>query len=271
MGLLNQEERQKLIDLLCQLPGIDTYPHMRSWLVATLPEDLRNAIVYVNAAKYDVANIVDMVSGDTWCQLPDDSYPVLIVIVNAINMVRGSRLAGKLHKLMNILRDKFGLPPMETLVPKFTQSLPDQFMQRLYDLITLLPILKTKLDGIRGIFGRYLLKQKCQAANARLINLCTPVREFTIILERSEDLKVKNNRSSLRSSLYAFNNQTKIVEDSIGWFSAEYGIVEEEKQPVEERKKIQEELGILIKDCEPVLEAAEILYSLLSAYYASKQ
>src|SRR5438270_13720838 len=149
MGLLNQDERQKLIDLLCQLPGVETYlPVVRDNLVATLPGDLRQNMIFINATKTDITRIVDEVSSDLWARakLPDGSYPLLVVIKNAINMVRGSPLEPELYKQNNMQRAKFGLPLEEIPGPKPPQ-LPDEFLQKLYSFIELLPILKNELDG----------------------------------------------------------------------------------------------------------------------------
>lgn len=116
MELLSQNERQELIDLLCQLPGIE-HLQVRSSLIATLPNDLQNMIVYINSARVDIASIVDVTSSDAWFLLPDGSYPLLVVLVNAINMVRGSQLESKLQNLMNSLRVRLGLPSKEIISP----------------------------------------------------------------------------------------------------------------------------------------------------------
>ncbi len=112
MGLLNLDERQKFIDLLCQLPDIKYFP-VRSSLVVTLPEDLQNSIVYINAIRPDIESIVDRISDDVWSRsrLPNDSYPILEVIKIAISWIRGSQVEFELQDLMSVLRERLGLPP----------------------------------------------------------------------------------------------------------------------------------------------------------------
>jgi hypothetical protein len=152
MELLNQDERQKLIDLLCQLPGIESYLiYVQSQLVVGLPDDLRKNIISIGAPIPNITNIVDAVTHDAWAKarLFNDSYPILVVIKNAMNMVRGgSPLETELQNLMRKLSERLGVSPKETPNLEPPQS-SDRFLQQLNIFIDdQLPILKNELNTL---------------------------------------------------------------------------------------------------------------------------
>lgn len=260
MGLLIQGERQVLIDLLCKLPGIDVYPHVRHSLTATLPDDLRNTIMYSNALNTDIASIVDMVTEDAWCQLPDGTYPILVVLENALNKVRGSQLEPKLLSQMNIRRERFGLPlkEMQGITPP--EPFLDDFLQKLYDLIHLMPTLQNILRETSTIFGRYLVKPRCKAVNARLTLARTPVREFAVTLEQTDNPKVKAYYGWLANALLGFKNQAMVVEGNISQFCDMYGILTGLNQPAASRQDIQNQIFVLLQYSESVVNTAQSLY-----------
>lgn len=265
MVLLIQGERQVIVDLLCKLPGIDVYPHVRHSLTATLPADLRHSIPYTNTLNIDIASIVDMVTEDAWSQLPDGSYPILIVLENALNKVRGSGLGNKLFDQMNILRARFGLPlkEIQNIVPP--EPFFDVFLQNLYDLIHELPTLQDVLRETANDFGHYILKPRCKTVNARFIEACSPVQEFIAVLEQSDNLQVKAHRGWLSNALLGFNNQAKVVEATISQFCDLYGTSTPMNQPEESRREIRQQLDMLMRCSESVLKTADSLYSDLSS------
>jgi hypothetical protein len=223
-------------------------------------------MIFINATKTDITCIVDEVSNDlwAWAKLPDGSYPLLVVIKNAINMVRGSQLEPELYKQNNIQRAKFGLPPEEISGPKPPQ-LPDEFMQKLYSFIELLPILKTELNSIRAAFGCYIRKPNCDDQHAHLTEICAHVREFLSLLgeEQSNDLKVKARGGTLKSALRDFKNQEDVVGKAIKRFCEDHGAKIREHQPADAREDIQSQLDALIGYSESALDKAGRLYNQL--------
>jgi hypothetical protein len=265
MVLLIQGERQVIIDLLSKLPGIDVYPHVRHSLTATLPADLRNSIPYTNTLNIDIAGIVDMVTEDTWTQLPDGSYPILVVLENALNKVRGSELGNKLFNQMNVLRTRLGLPLIEIQSITPPEPFLDDFLQKLYDFIHQIPILKDLLRETSNAFGHYILKPRCKTVNARFIEACSPVHEFTAVLEQSDNLQVKAHRGWLSNALLGFNNQAKVIVATISEFCDMYGTSTPMNQPDESRREIRQQLDKLMRCSESVLTTAKILYRDLSS------
>jgi hypothetical protein len=110
MGLLTQEERQKLIELLLRLPDIGI-PSIRNTLVAGLPPTLVNLIPFSGIPNADITSLVHTVDSEE-TKSDDHSWPVLIVIENAIYAVRGSRLAGELQNLRDILKLRIAQSPI---------------------------------------------------------------------------------------------------------------------------------------------------------------
>src|SRR4051812_44057965 len=92
-------ERRQLIDLLLKLPNMGNAA-ARRLLVASLPRALQDAIPAADAAGQHIANIVDTVNNDPYVQLADGSWPVMIVIEDAMYMVRGTTLENDLKALL---------------------------------------------------------------------------------------------------------------------------------------------------------------------------
>ena len=98
MGLLTRSERQRLMELLLRIPNTNGAAG-RQLLLVDLPKDLQVAIPFDNSATIHIANIIDIVSGEAFARLADGSIPLLVVIENAVFMVRTSALAGQLQVL----------------------------------------------------------------------------------------------------------------------------------------------------------------------------
>lgn len=263
MELFQLGELQELIDLLCKIPRIE-YPTVRYSLTATLPDDLRTAIEITNIPRVDIESIVEMVVSYAWFQLVDDRYPILVVIENAINKVRGSQLEGKLYIRLNTLRILLSLPPLDLPDHQTPQLSIDYFSQKLDDLIDLMsqskdriPSLEDELQDIRKFFNQKVLKPRCIAASTHLTKACAPIREFATILEETKDLVIKRRRVWLMNALRGFDDQAKVVENSIGQFCREYGT--KSQQPAEKRGEIQQQFTILIQNYRSVLEMARKL------------
>ncbi|MFZ4656203.1 MAG: hypothetical protein ACOYNY_04295 [Caldilineaceae bacterium] len=99
MGLLNRQQRNTLIALLQQLPNVSDVS-ARDVLLATLPTGLQTSIRSVSVSINQIHHIVDITEHDTWAPLPDGSYPITIVIQNAVSLVVGSTLAGHLQTFL---------------------------------------------------------------------------------------------------------------------------------------------------------------------------
>lgn len=107
MSLLTRPQRRQLEELLMRLPNINGAAS-RNLLLADLPRDLTRTIEFDAAAGTHVANIVSVANDDTWARLPDGTVPLLLVIENAIDMVRGSGLAAELQKFHDTIQS---VPP----------------------------------------------------------------------------------------------------------------------------------------------------------------
>ena len=107
MALLTRAERQKLIELLLQLPN-SSNPAARSLLLADLPPQLQYAIAFEPAPANHIASIVNIVTSDAWEQLPDSTIPLQVVIENAIFSVRGSQLAVQLQSFLATVKTRSG-------------------------------------------------------------------------------------------------------------------------------------------------------------------
>ncbi|MFO7169267.1 MAG: hypothetical protein DIU80_014680 [Chloroflexota bacterium] len=97
MSLLTSEERDKLIDLLAQLPNVET-PAVRNSLLVGMPDSTRLNIQSAGIPLIDLRSMVEIADSDS-AQQADGSWPILRVITNAVRMVRGSALAIKLQQL----------------------------------------------------------------------------------------------------------------------------------------------------------------------------
>jgi hypothetical protein len=188
----------------------------------------------------------------------------LEVIKIAISWVRGSQVESELRNLMSMLRERLGLLPEKTPGPETPLS-PDQFVQKLYHFIRLMPALKIVLDDIHEAFARYVIKPDCYAEQVRLTRVCTPIHEFLSILgeEQSKNLKVKARGGLLKSALLDFNKHQEEVEKQIRHFCDRYGAEIRANQPVDAREDIQLQLDKLIRCYELVLKMAGSLYTQL--------
>lgn len=106
MGLLEGDERQRLIAILLRLPHIGD-PDLRAILVANLPNTLQNTISANRAAAVIfVPQLIDMVDGETWAQLLNKAWSVIFVVENALNMVRGAQIEEELQALLDTLKTR---------------------------------------------------------------------------------------------------------------------------------------------------------------------
>jgi len=105
MGLLQGDERQNLIDRLLRLPNIRETGVRRS-LVAGLPEALRNSVAASDVPQIEVMSIIEVVDGDTWGQLPGESWSIIKVVENAVVLVRGSKVGVELERLSSTLKSR---------------------------------------------------------------------------------------------------------------------------------------------------------------------
>lgn len=146
MGVVTRSERQQLIELLLQLPNINNAA-ARNLLLADLPRDLQNAVAFDSSPSVHIANIVELVNSTVFNRLSDGSVPLLIVIENAMFMVRGSALGRQLQGLYKVVQLRTQDPPGQTsiyydrnqqpsLVPRGQpQSLAPDQQQQLYEAL----------------------------------------------------------------------------------------------------------------------------------------
>jgi nucleoside phosphorylase len=103
MGLLKQEERYTLTDLLSKLPSI-AYPSVRNQLLSGISQDLKAQILSIGAAKPDLISMINAVDDENWDEPYQGSWPVLQLIQNAIFHVgKASPLGQKLQALLDVL------------------------------------------------------------------------------------------------------------------------------------------------------------------------
>ena len=254
--ILTQEEREKLIALLCKLPNIN-YANVRHSLVSTLPAEFQSNIAFDKPIEVHISEIVDFVVNDTQYKLPDGSYPIMIVIQNALNMVKKSQLSDELQMLLSDLKDRLEVVPQIKAVPTSLGN----FIQYLENFILQMPALQYELKQVAISFSDTIQSPECEVESEHLTEICTKFRELDTIVKQSRDLDVKSHRIWLMNALLDFNREAKIIEDDINRFCEMYGAELEEDQPGGERQKIYEQLGKLINFCRLVLEAAEKLYN----------
>jgi hypothetical protein len=169
MGILANEEPQKLIDLLLKLPNIDAVAIRRS-LLAGLPDNLRNSISTADAPRLHVINIIDVADGEAWGQLTDDTWSIIHIIDNSLSLVRGSRLEKELQTLLNTLKARAleranalaqpapSPPVLSTRASRLTGQQYEKFQEALLSAFTdrgdlemmLLFKLNTRLETIVG-------------------------------------------------------------------------------------------------------------------------
>jgi TIR domain len=252
--LLTQEEREKLIALLCELPNIG-YANVRHSLVSTLPAEFQNNIDFDMPLGDHITEIVDTVISDPHFQLPDGSYPIMVLIENALDVVKKSQLRDELQLLLNNLEDRHGVVPQLHAVPT---SL-DRFIQYLENFILQMPAVEYELKSITKSFNYYMLQPVCKSLANRLVKVSAPFLELATLLDQSNIPKVKSFRVSLVFVLHDFNRQAENVEKTVNEFCTTYGTVLEKDQPVAERRAIQYKLDALRVFITSVLEKAKHL------------
>ncbi|MGA7733612.1 MAG: AAA family ATPase, partial [Chloroflexia bacterium] len=102
MSVLNSTTRRQLLDILAQLPGLDSYAQ-RTQLIGDLPQPLRDSIERSNAKAQDLDNIVD--AADLWW--PDkgtsDPYPLRQLIQAAGSLFGGPEHQIQLQRVLDVL------------------------------------------------------------------------------------------------------------------------------------------------------------------------
>lgn len=254
--LITHEERVKLIAILYRLPGI-TYANVRHSLVSTLPVKYQSNIAFKKPPVVHIAEIVDLVISDVRFKLSDGSYPIMVLIQNAINVMDDSKLTGDLQSLLKTLKERLGVVPQSNTA---TTSL-GCFIQYLDNFILQIPALQYELRSISDCFDDYILQPDCETVGAHLTEVCGPFFTFSTSLKQSKDLPVISHRIWLMNALLDFNRKAKIVEDNINRFCKTYGAVLDESQPAGERQTIQNQLDALMEFCNSVLETAKNLSS----------
>lgn len=256
--LLTQEEQEMLIALLCELPNID-YANVRHSLVSTLPAQFQSYNDFDKPLEDHITEIVDMVISDAQLKLPNGSYPLTVLIQNALNMAKGSQLRDKLQLLLKNLNDRLGVVPQINVAP----TLLDGFSQYLENFILQMPALEYELRSISDAFNNYDIQPDCATMSAHLTEVCAPFLDFAILLMQSKDLKVASHRILIKNALLDFNSQAKVVENNIDRFCEIFESVLEQDLPEEEWLRIQNQLNNLMEFCSSVLEAAEKLCNVL--------
>ena len=75
MGLLTRQERERLVQLLLQIPQIYDI-EWRRLLTATLPERLRTSIPTAPDALTHVTHMLEIADSDAWVRLPNGDRPI---------------------------------------------------------------------------------------------------------------------------------------------------------------------------------------------------
>jgi hypothetical protein len=133
----------------------------------------------------------------------------------------------------------------------------------LSDLIDQMPMLMDELLSILQSFGQDIYLRDCTKANTYLTDVANPLYEFNSFLENSGELppKVIPKRYELLTALKDFNRQSNILGKSISQYCTKFGLVA--NQPIEEREKIQRQLGSLIQCHQAVLVEARTLRDII--------
>jgi hypothetical protein len=101
MGLLSSAERQRLGALLLQLPNVGLMlPMVRAQLLADMPPAVVNNAPYSGIVNLDLPALVQTADGPA-AQLADGSWPIPMLIENAMRLVPDTRLALDLEGLLN--------------------------------------------------------------------------------------------------------------------------------------------------------------------------
>jgi hypothetical protein len=116
-GLLDQQLRRQLIANLEVLPGVDAnWPPVRAILLKRLPRGIAGAITYSGMYRVDIFSLVNTLERNGM-QLVDGSWPILIVIENALeySASSGLRLEQELHDLLLVARARQNIQSPEGL------------------------------------------------------------------------------------------------------------------------------------------------------------
>jgi len=249
--ILTQDEREKLIALLCKLPDIQ-YASVHHSLVSTLPAQFQRNTDFDMPPEDHITEIVDTLVSDPNFQLPDGSYPIMVLIQNAINMANRSKLEGELQKLLDTLKNRLGVAPHIDI----TITTLDRFIQYLDNFILQMPALEYEIEHIPDSLRDSVASPECQEVSEHLNELWSRFLEIDSILRQSRDLKVVVHRFPLMNALADFNPQAKIVQRNIEQFCLANEVVLEEDQTIEE---IQDQLDILTTHFNKVLKTAKKL------------
>ncbi len=167
--LITQEEREKLIGMLYELPNIE-YANVRHSLVSTLPAKLQSNIAFDKPPELHITEIVDLVISDSHFKLPDGSYPIIVLIENALNIVKKSKLGGNLQSLLETLQSLLdalkGRLGVVSQINNTTTSL-DRFIQYLDNFILQMPALQYELGRVSDSFDDYIESPDCE-----VVRLC---------------------------------------------------------------------------------------------------
>ena len=254
--LLTQEEREKLITLLCELPDIE-YANVRHSLVSTLPAQFQSNTDFDMSLEDHIIEIVDTVISDPHFQLPDGSYPIMVLIQNAFNMVKKSQLRDELQLLLNSLKDRLGVVLQILAVP----TPLDRFKQYLENFILQMPALGYELEHIPDSLRDFVASPECNEVCEHLNVICAQFLEVDIIVQQSRDVEVVSHRFPLMNSLADFNQQANCVQRKSEHFCTANEVVLEEDQTMEELEKIQQQLDLLMLCYTTLLKVARKLSS----------
>jgi hypothetical protein len=256
--LLTQKERETLIALLCELPNIN-YANVRHSLVSMLPAQFQSNIDFDIPLEDHITEIVDTVVSDPHLQLADGSNPIMVLIQNALNMVKSSQLRNELQLLLKTLKERLGITPQTNTV---TTSL-ERFILDLDDFILQMPAIEYELGLISDSFIDSIASPDCEIVSDHLSAICTQILKLDTIVKQSHDLEVISHRIWLMDTLADFDQQAKVVQRSMENFCMTNEVILEEDQSVEELEKIQQQLDILSLCFTRVLETASKLSSKL--------
>jgi hypothetical protein len=104
MGLLTLRERYDLQEWLLQIIDIDD-SRLRRQLLSGLPNSLRVKIPFSDSADIHIRSIVSIVESDG-ARLADGTWPIAIVLANAIELTKGLQLAAQFELLRRAIQQR---------------------------------------------------------------------------------------------------------------------------------------------------------------------
>ncbi len=266
---LRPDERLHLIGLLCRLPHIEHLTERLSLLDA-LDREVRQNIEVCDVPPTHISNIVNSLGGETYFELSDGSYPIMIVIKTAQNKVRGTNLYNELQAFMEILKDRYGSPSTEPILTSQNSrkrvAPPSSiafFQQELDTLIQAITVLCEQLESTIIFFSSDVLPSQCRRISSDITEACIPIYVFASLLRQSENLplEVVAHDIWLRKELVGFDREAKALKRGIGHFEEVDAILL--KQPQGKRKEIQQEIAILLRRCTLLLSTLKDLQNVL--------